>query len=193
MTMKIIDSKLDCVLLIPSIITDNRGWFQIPFSVQEIRDLGLQFNSVYQLNHSLTTIKGIVRGPNYQCRPYNQAKVVRVIRGAVYSVGIDIDPQSKTFGKAAGFLLSEHNHYLMYIPNTYAHGFTVIEENTELEYLTDNEYNQASAKSIWFADKGITDIESKQSVDWTYGGAVILSNIQSEKNANAPLLKDSVF
>ena len=191
--MKIIEKKLDCVLLMPSIIKDNRGWFQIPFNVQEIRDLGLQFNSVYQLNHSMTTIKGIVRGPNYQCRPYNQAKVVRVIKGAVYSVGIDIYPRSETFGKAAGFLLSEQNRYLMYIPHTYAHGFTVIEENTELEYLTDNEYNRLSAKSIWFADNGITDIESSEPVDWTYGGAVVLSDIKSEKNANAPLLKDSVF
>lgn len=191
--MKIIEKKLECMLLRPSIIEDNRGWFQIPFSVKEIRDLGLQFNSVYQLNHSMTTTKGIVRGPNYQCRPCNQEKIVRVIRGAVYSVGIDIDPQSKTFGKAAGFLLSEKNRYLMYIPNTYAHGFTVIEDNTELEYLTDNEYNQLSVKSIWFADKGITDIESSKQVDWTYDGAVVLSDIKSEKKANAPLLKDSIF
>ena len=79
--MRILDRKLGCVLLEPRIIQDQRGWFQIPFSVQDVRSLGLNFNSVYQLNHSLTITKGIVRGPNYQKRPYNQAKVVRVIKG----------------------------------------------------------------------------------------------------------------
>ena len=79
--MRILDSKLGCVLLEPLIIQDQRGWFQIPFSIQELRSLGLRFNSVYQLNHSLTISKGIVRGPNYQRRPNNQAKVVRVIKG----------------------------------------------------------------------------------------------------------------
>ena len=77
-------------------------------------------------------MKGIVRGPNYQKSPYNQAKVIRVIKGAVYSVGIDIDPSSKNFGKTAGFYLSEENHLLMYIPNTYVHGFTVLQDGTEL-------------------------------------------------------------
>lgn len=72
--MRILDSKLGCVLLEPRIIQDQKGWFQIPFSIQELRSLGLRFNSVYQLNHSLTISKGIVRGPNYQRRPNNQAK-----------------------------------------------------------------------------------------------------------------------
>ena len=56
-------------------------------------------------------------------------------------MGIDIDPESSTFRKAAGFVLSDKNRYLMYIPNTYAHGFTALEDNTELEYLTDNEFS----------------------------------------------------
>lgn len=189
--MNIIERKLECVLLDTRIINDDRGWFQVAFSIEEIQELGLAFNSVYQLNHSRTGTKGIVRGPNYQKRPYNQAKVIRVIKGAVYSVGIDIDPQSKDFGKAAGFYLSEENQLLMYIPNTYAHGFTILQEGTELEYLTDNRYNYDSAKSIWYDDEQIIDIDTGKKLDWSFGGVVELSNIKSEKNANAPMLKDA--
>lgn len=191
--MEIIDKKLRCALLMPKIIEDSRGWFHVAFSIQDIKKLGLPFNSVYQLNHSMTEHKGIVRGLNYQCRPFNQAKVVRVIKGAVYSVGVDIDPGSDTYGKAAGYVLSAANHYLMYVPNTYAHGFTALEDNTELEYLTDNEYSYQNAKSVWYADKEIIDIETGRQLDWTCGGKVVLSDIISEKNANAPLLRDSVF
>ena len=191
--MEIVDFKIGCAILLPKIIQDNRGWFQVPFNVHDLRGLGFRFNSVYQLNHSMTDYKGVVRGPNYQMRPYNQTKIVRVIKGSVYSVGIDIDPKSSTFGKAAGYVLSESNHYLMYIPNTYAHGFTSLEDKTELEYLTDNEYNYSCAKSIWYDDREIIDIETDIQLDWTCGGQVVLSNIKSEKNANAPLLRDSVF
>ena len=189
--MQIIERKLDCALLDTRKINDDRGWFQVAFNIEDIQELGLAFNSVYQLNHSKTGVKGIVRGPNYQKSPYNQAKVIRVIKGAVYSVGIDIDPSSKNFGKAAGFYLSEENHLLMYIPNTYAHGFTVLQDGTELEYLTDNRYNYDSAKSIWYADEQIIDIDTGKQLDWSYGGAVELSNIKSDKNANAPRLKDA--
>ena len=110
-------------------------------------------------------------------------------------MGINIDPESSTFGKAAGFVLSEENRYLMYIPNTYtyAHGFTVLEDNTELEYLTDNEYSYSDAKSIWYADDSLIDIETSLPIDWTYRGTVSLSSIKSHKNAEAPLLRDSSF
>ena len=191
--MQIIERKLDCALLAARIINDERGWFQVAFSIEEIQELGLEFNSVFQLNHSRTFVKGIVRGPNYQKRPFNQSKIVRVIKGAVYSVGIDIDPKSNTFGKAAGFYLSEENQMSMYIPNTFAHGFTVLQDGTELEYLTDNRYNYDSAKSIWYTDNQIIDIDTGKQLDWTYGGAVHLSPIKSEKNATAPNLKDAEF
>ena len=189
--MKLIEEKLACALLQPDIINDNRGWFQVAFNIDDIHNLGLDFSGVCQLNHSWTEEKGVVRGPNYQKAPYNQVKVVRVTRGAVYSVGIDINPESSTFGKAVGFLLSEKNKFLMYIPNTYAHGFTVLEDNTELEYLTDNKYNYESAKSIWFDDEEIIDIDTMKKLDWSFNGAVILNNIKSEKNLNAPRLRDA--
>ena len=90
--MKIIKRKIECALLEPTIIEDSRGWFQMPFSIVEINSLGLKFERVFQLDHSYSAESGIIRGPNYQKRPFNQAKIVRVVKGAVYSVGIDIDP-----------------------------------------------------------------------------------------------------
>ena len=190
--MQVLVEKMGCVLMKPRLIEDERGWFQIPFNIDDIRKLGLFFNNVCQLNHSLTMNKGIVRGPNFQVQPYNQTKVVRVVKGSIYSVAIDINPDSLTFGKAVGFHLSAENKYIMYIPNTFAHGFTVLEDLTEMEYFTDNIYCKDNAKSIFFDDKNITDFETGLSIDWSFGDSVLLSDVKSEKNANAPTLKEFI-
>ena len=178
--MNIKEKQLEAVLLEPKIIKDQRGWFSVPFSTQDLSDLGLEWRTTYQLNHSYTELKGTVRGPNYQEVPYNQAKVIRCIRGRLYSVGIDIDPSSSNYGEHVGFELSAENGLLMYLPNYYAHAFVTLEDNTELEYLTDNEFNYESAKSIKWDALGI---------DWTCGGQVELkTEIMSDKNKNAPKL-----
>ncbi|MBO4952671.1 MAG: dTDP-4-dehydrorhamnose 3,5-epimerase family protein [Lachnospiraceae bacterium] len=178
--MQIIKQSLDAYLLAPKLIKDQRGWFEIPFSVQDLRALGLEWRSTFQLNHSFTTYKGTVRGPNYQEEPYGQAKVIRCVKGRLYSVGIELDRNSENFGKFVGFELSAENKYLMYLPKTYAHGFVTLEDGTELEYLTDNEYNYESAKSIKWDELGI---------DWTVGGQVeVLTDVMSDKNKNAPKL-----
>lgn len=85
--MNIIKSENGCVLFLPEIIEDLRGRFTIPFSVQEIKKMGYDWKETYQLNHSFTNVKGTLRGPNYQ-DIYPQAKVVRCVRGSLYSVGI---------------------------------------------------------------------------------------------------------
>ncbi len=192
--MKILEQKLGCVLLEPALIRDVRGWFQVPFSIEDLHSLGLEFNTVFQLNHSYTEEKGVVRGPNYQMRPFNQAKVVRCTRGSLYSVGIDLDPASTNFGRSCGFYLSAQNRCLMYLPNTYAHGFVTLEENTELEYLTDNRYSYESAKSFRFDDPDVKDESGKTGIDWTMNGAVELrTDIQSDKNRLAPEFSEISF
>ncbi len=189
--MKLLEQKLGCALLEPALIRDVRGWFQIPFSIEDLHALGLKFNSVYQLNHSYTEEAGVVRGPNYQKRPFNQAKVVRCTRGSLYSVGIDIDPASPTFRNSCGFYLSAENRYLMYLPDSYAHGFVTLEPDTELEYLTDNRYCYEAAKSFQFDDPAVTDQNGTSGIDWTMGGAVVLrTDIQSDKNRLAPAFSE---
>ena len=248
--MKIINQKLDCKLLQPKLVKDVRGWFQVAFSIEDMHALGLPFESVFQVNHSYTAKKGVVRGLNFQKRPYNQAKLVRVLKGAVYSVGVDIDPKSSNYGKACGFYLSAANRYMMYLPNTYAHGFTALEDDTELEYVTDQRYVEEAAMSIQYDDDDIVDTEKAKSpyatasagrsktgsmfsgekstgfgafgifddpdsaspfgrgfvppelqqpkddtgIDWTMNGYVTIEkDIRSEKNIQAPLLKDIEF
>lgn len=189
--MKILEKKLGCALLEPAMIRDVRGWFQIPFNIEDLHALGLEFNTVFQLNHSYTEEKGVVRGPNYQKRPFNQAKVIRCTKGSLYSVAIDIDPDSPTYGQSCGFYLSEQNKCLMYVPNNYAHGFTSLEEGTELEYLTDNRYCYEAAKSFQFDDPAVLDESGRSGIDWTMKGQVELKKeIQSDKNRLAPAFSE---
>lgn len=182
--MKKIREELAVALMVPDKICDKRGWFSVPFSSNDILDIGLKWRTTYQLNHSYTEFKGTVRGLNYQEAPYNQSKIVRCVRGRLYSVGVDIDPSSPDFGKWVGYELSSENQYLMYVPSTYAHGFITLEDDTELEYFTDNEYNYNFAKSLNYDELGI---------DWTVNGQVAVRvDLLSEKNKSAPKLKSLV-
>lgn len=184
--MELIDRALGCALLSTSRLEDNRGWFQIDFSVRELQEAGLSFDHVEQLNHSYTEHAGVVRGLNYQADPYAQAKVVSCIAGAVYSVGVDITPSSDTFGKWCGFELTPDSHRSMFVPRGYAHGFVTLRDGTELQYLTDNTYSYGHAKSVRFDD---SDLD----IDWTMNGTVPLRpDILSDKNRNAPYLRDTV-
>ena len=182
--MIIIEEKLNCVLLSPQILHDNRGWFQVAFNIADLHKLNLHFQSVCQLNHSMTELAGTVRGLNYQEAPYEQAKIVRCIKGNLYSVAVDIRKESETFGRWCGFELNAESGNLMYIPRGYAHGFIANEDHTELEYLTDNVYSKEHAKSIRYDDPDI-------GIDWTQNGQVaVLETVLSKKIANAALLRD---
>lgn len=175
--MDLVDKSLDCALLVPKIVNDSRGIFCVPFSVSDLRNNDLHWAETFQLNHSFTISKGTVHGPNYQ-DPYPQAKVIRCVRGSLYSVGICLDGLYK--GKWVGYELTAKGMECMYIPRGYAHGFVTLEDNTELEYLTDNQYCFEAAKSIKWDELGI---------DWTVGGRVeVREDLLSEKNKNAPKL-----
>ena len=175
--MLLIDKKMGCALLAPKIVNDLRGIFCVPFSASDLKNNNLQWEETFQLNHSFTIAKGTVRGPNYQ-DPYPQAKVIRCVRGSLYSVGICLAGIDK--GKWVGFELTAKGIECMYIPRGYAHGFVTLEDNTELEYLTDNRYCFEAAKSIKWDKLGI---------DWTLGGRIdIREELLSPKNINAPEL-----
>lgn len=182
--MKILERNLGTCLLQPSIVKDARGWFQVVFNAEELRELKLDFGEVCQINHSCTEMLGVVRGPNYQKKPYQQAKIVRCTKGAVYSVGIDIDRTSPTYGKWCGFVLDSDSKLLMYIPKTYAHGFITLQPFTELEYFTDEKYCYEAAKSFRFDDPNV-------GIDWCMNGSITVQDILSDKNRYAPLLKDA--
>ena len=178
--MEIIDQKMGCYLLENKRIEDIRGWFSVALNVEQVHALNLDFKEVVQLNHSYTKEEGVVRGPNYQLAPFQQAKIVRCIRGKLYSVAVDLEEESETYGKWCGFILDSKESKMMYIPRTYAHGFISLTENTELEYFTDEKYDHSRAKSFRFDDQKI-------GIDWTLGGKVKLNpDILSDKNRYAP-------
>lgn len=182
--MDIITEKLDCKLIQINRIIDNRGWFQVAFNIAELK--GLPFQGVCQLNHSMTELAGTIRGLNYQEMPFEQAKVLRCIKGSLFSVAVDIRKGSKTFGQWCGFKLDSNSGNLMYIPRGYAHGFISNEAQTELEYFTDNVYSKEHAKSIRYDDPEL-------GIDWSQDGKVeILKDVLSEKNRNAKWLKDII-
>lgn len=175
--MVVIEKKNGCALLVPKIVNDCRGVFTVPFSIDDLNGFGLAFEHVYQLNHSITSQKGTIRGLNYQF-PYPQAKVVRCIKGSFYSVGMCLSGSNK--GKYVGYILTSQGREIMYIPRGYAHGLITLEDDTELEYLVDNKYCYEAAKSISWKQVGI---------DWTIGGKIkIREDLLSDKNRNAPTL-----
>ncbi|WP_163196850.1 dTDP-4-dehydrorhamnose 3,5-epimerase family protein [Bifidobacterium platyrrhinorum] len=184
--MEVVERSLGCLLLSNRRLDDNRGWFQIDFSIADLHAHGIAFDHVEQLNHSYTEHAGVIRGLNYQSAPFVQAKVVSCVAGAVYSVGVDITPDSSTFGQWCGWVLTPNNHRSMVVPRGYAHGFVTMQDNTELQYLTDNVYSYDHAKSIRYDDPDLD-------IDWTMQDAITLRpEILSSKNRNAPFLRDAI-
>lgn len=88
--MVVLEQKNGCILLENKRIDDNRGWFSVQINADELSKYG--FKRIVQLNNSLTSEKGVIRGFNYQAAPFQQMKIVRCVSGAIYSVGVDIDP-----------------------------------------------------------------------------------------------------
>ena len=128
-------------LIEPKLFRDERGYFFESFNLKDFEDkMGQKINFV-QDNESFSQ-KGTLRGMHYQKNGYAQAKLVRVIQGAVYDVAVDIRPWSNTFGKYVGVYLSGDNHQQFFIPRGFAHGFVALEDNTIFQYKCDNYYNK---------------------------------------------------
>lgn len=146
--MKVIETALPGVLIIePKVFGDVRGFFIETFQVERYREIGITQPFV-QDNHSRSQ-RGVLRGLHFQkTRP--QGKLVRVSRGAVYDVAVDINPKSPTFGHHAGAELSDDNHRQLWIPAGYAHGFCVISEVADFEYkCTDFYFPEDEGGLIW--------------------------------------------
>lgn len=148
----------DAYIVKPSVHQDNRGFFLESYSQKKFAELGINTTFV-QDNHSLSMQKGVVRGLHFQNPPHAQAKLVRVTRGAVYDVIVDLRTASPTFGLWEGFELSASNFLLLFIPRGFAHGFCTLEPNTEFQYKNDALYAPASEGGIRWDDPGLN-------IDW---------------------------
>jgi dTDP-4-dehydrorhamnose 3,5-epimerase len=147
------------VIIEPKVFGDDRGWFMESFNEQRfhcgLQSLGLALPPPFvQDNHSLSQ-KGVLRGLHFQAPPRMQAKLVRVLRGAVFDVVVDLREGSPTFGQWIGVELSETNKRMVWIPEGFAHGFLVLEDKTEFFYKTTDFYDKESEACLRWDDPNL--------------------------------------
>ena len=141
----------DVLLLTPKVFEDERGFFYESFNQKVFDEAVGRPVSFVQDNHSKSA-KGVLRGLHYQLPPKAQGKLVRVVRGAVFDVAVDIRHDSPTFGKWVSVELSDTNRAQIWIPEGFAHGFMALQDRTELLYKTTNFYDASLDRSLHFAD-----------------------------------------
>ncbi len=137
------------VIIKPSVFGDNRGYFMETFQKDEFFANGIKDDFV-QDNQSSST-KGVLRGLHFQ-KQHSQGKLVRVISGEVYDVAVDLRPNSKTFGKSYGVVLSAENKLQFYVPQGFAHGFLVLSETAEFFYKCTDFYNPQDEGGLMWND-----------------------------------------
>jgi dTDP-4-dehydrorhamnose 3,5-epimerase len=164
------------MLLIPKVFGDERGFFMETFKRSELKALGVD-REFLQDNHS-RSVKGVLRGLHYQVGEHAQAKLVRCIRGLIFDVAVDIRPGSETFGQWYGIILSEENHYQLFIPEGFAHGYYTISDTAEVIYKTTREYAPN-------ADRGIIWNDPDIGIYWPSFNPVL-----SEKDTKHPILRE---
>lgn len=177
--MNVIETKLPGVCIIePQVFGDHRGWFMESWSQKKMEDNGL--NAVFvQDNQSYTAKKGTLRGIHFQQYPMSQAKLVRVVRGAVMDVAVDLRKDSPTYKQWVSVELSAENKRQMFIPQGFGHAFLTLTDDVEFVYKCDNLYSRELERSIRYDDPEI-------GIEWGTDGPVL-----SDKDAVAPFLKDS--
>ena len=178
--MEVINTQIPDVLIIePKIFGDNRGYFFESFSEREFFEKVRQVSFV-QDNESKSCY-GVVRGLHFQKPPYTQSKLVRVVKGAVLDVAVDIRKGSPTFGKHVAVELTEDNHRQLFIPRGFAHGFAVLSDEAVLQYRCDNYYAPTEERGIAWNDPAI-------GIDWGVPTEMVVLSAKDSKN---PLLADA--
>ncbi len=176
--MKIIKEPMRGLFLIePNVFGDNRGYFFESYNKKIYERLGLSNYHFVQDNESKSG-KNILRGLHFQKPPYTQAKLVRVVIGAVIDVVVDLRKNSSTYGEHFKAEINDHNKHMLLVPHGFAHGFLTLEDNTIFQYKCDNFYNISSEGSILWSDPVLN-------IDWGIKDPVV-----SEKDKSAPLFSN---
>ena len=167
----------DVVLIEPKVFGDARGFFLESFNQQAFDEATGTHHQFVQDNHSRSA-KGVLRGLHYQLPPHAQGKLVRVVRGAVWDVAVDIRPGSPTFGQWVAETLTEDNHKQLWLPPGFAHGFVVLSDSADFLYKTTAYYAPE-------CDRGIRWDDPELAITWPQvAGGYLLS----EKDQRQPLL-----
>ncbi len=168
------------LLIVPQYFTDSRGFFVESYNKRDFHDAGITEDFV-QDNHSKSQ-KGVLRGLHYQY-PHAQGKLVRVLKGSIYDVAVDIRIGSPTYGKPFAVTLRENDPAMLYIPVGFAHGFLVLEDGTEVMYkVTDLYYPEGDAGLLWN--------DPELNIPWPLDIIGMKKPILSEKDTNHPILSE---
>jgi dTDP-4-dehydrorhamnose 3,5-epimerase len=179
--MKVIKTKLEGVVIIePQVFFDDRGYFFESFSQQRFNEQVAPITFV-QDNESKSSY-GVLRGLHFQKPPFAQSKLVRVVKGKVLDVAVDLRKGSPTFGQYKSVVLSEENKRQFFIPQGFAHGFAVLSEEAIFQYKCDNYYAPQSEGSVRWNDPTIA-------IDWQLPEKDIILSAKDEK---APLLSQLI-
>ena len=178
--MKRIDTKLPGVCILePVVHGDQRGYFMETYSTAAFAAVGIETVFV-QDNQSYSAHKGVLRGIHFQNAPMAQAKLVRVTRGAVLDVAVDLRPNSLTYKQWVAVELSEENKRQLMIPRGFGHGFVTLTDEVEFLYKADNYYAPE-------ADGGIRWNDPELNIDWGVDEPIL-----SQKDQTSPWLKDAI-
>ena len=154
-SMQVLSSHFrDVKLLRPQRYVDARGFFSEAYSKRDYASIGIR-NEFVQDNHSLSRARGVVRGLHFQTPPSAQAKLVRVLRGSILDVVVDIRSGSPSFGQHIATVLSANDWNQIFIPVGFAHGFCTLEPETEILYKVDNYYAPEHDRGICWNDPAI--------------------------------------
>jgi dTDP-4-dehydrorhamnose 3,5-epimerase len=165
------------ILIEPKVFGDIRGFFLETYKHSDFTKIGIQEHFV-QDNYSRSSY-GVLRGLHYQKNPDAQGKLVQCMRGRIFDVAVDIRKGSPTFGKWVSIELSEENHFILYVPTGFAHGFVTLSEVTDVMYKCTREYSPVN-------DKGIIWNDPEINIQWPVKEPVL-----SVKDAEHPLLRDA--
>ncbi|NDV64955.1 dTDP-4-dehydrorhamnose 3,5-epimerase [Bacteroides sp. 224] len=178
--MTIIETKLPGVVIIePRIFTDDRGYFFESFSQRLFEEKVCK--TVFMQDNESKSSYGVIRGLHFQKPPFSQSKLVRVIKGAVLDVAVDIRKGSPTFGQWEAVELTAENHRQFFVPRGFAHGFSVLSEEVVFQYKCDNYYAPQYEGAIAWDDPDL-------GIDW---GIPADKAVLSEKDRKHARLKDT--
>lgn len=179
--MELVKTKLDGVYIVePKVYGDNRGWFMETYSEKAFKDAGIDVTFV-QDNHSYSAQKGVLRGLHFQLNPMSQAKLLRVLRGTLLDVVVDIRKGSPTYGQWISVELSADNKKEIFMPRGMAHGFVTLTDDVEVHYKVDNLYEPKLESGIMYNDPELN-------INWGIDNPIL-----SEKDKKMPLFKDSII
>lgn len=172
-------TEIDDVYIIePTVFGDNRGYFMETYNYNDFKEAGLDM--VFVQDNQSKSKKGVLRGLHFQTKN-SQGKLVRVIKGEVFDVAVDLRKDSKTFGKWVGVLLSDENKRQFYIPEGFAHGFLVLSDEAEFVYKCTNFYDPTHEGGLMWNDSDIA-------INWPISEDMDI--LLSEKDKKHPTFKE---